>query len=74
MQELTETLVGQISQVQFEPAVIGGVTRSSHVVVSTHFDSYKNGAGKGWEIETQIDAQDGRLVSGHRIDQAFMDN
>ena len=76
--ELTETLVGQISQLKFEPALNNGSPRLSHVVVSTYFHSTKDGAGIRWEVETDIessfDSRDTQVVGGHRIEQFLIDN
>ena len=77
MRELAETLVGQISQLKFEPALTKGVPRLSHVVVSTYFHSSNDGPSIRWEVETSIetrfDSLDMQVVGGHRMDQSFID-
>lgn len=69
--ELAETLIGQISQIKFEPALNNGVPRLSHVVVSTHFHSSENGTSIKWEVETSIEtsfeSRDTQVVGGLRV-------
>lgn len=67
--ELAETLVSQISQIKFEPALNDGLPSLSHIVVSTHFRSINDGTNRKWEVETRIESRDAPgMVMGCRYE------